>query len=59
MAKIQSKPNLPAASRMQSPSSSSKSAPLIKEKGGMKGSKGATKKVMASAKGKGMAKKSY
>lgn len=52
-------PNLPASSRMQMPSGGAKATgKMIKETGGMKGgSKGATKKVMASAKGKGMTKK--
>jgi len=52
-------PNLPASSRMQMPSSGAKATgKMIKETGGMKGgSKGATKKVMAAAKGKGMTKK--
>jgi hypothetical protein len=54
---MKSTPNLPASSRMQMPSGGGKTSPMIKETGGMKGSKGTTKKVMAAAKGKGMTKK--
>lgn len=52
-------PNLPASSRMQMPTGGgSGTNKMIKEKAGMKGgSKGATKKVMTAAKGKGMTKK--
>jgi hypothetical protein len=48
MANSKNTPNLPGSSRMQMPSSSS---PAPKKLGG---SKTITKKVMASAKGKGM-----
>jgi hypothetical protein len=57
MAKVKSTPNLPMSSRMQMPSGGGNLSGVIKEKGGMKGGKGATKKVMAAAKGKGMGKK--
>lgn len=57
MAKIKATPNLPASSRMQMPSGGAKMVGKTKETGGMKGSKGTTSKVMAAAKGKGMAKK--
>lgn len=43
-----STPSLPASSRLQAPSSSGKSS-MIKEVGGMKGSTGTTKRMMASA----------
>lgn len=52
--KSKSVPNLPASSRMKSPTSGgTKTTGIIKEKGGM-AKKGAsvTKKVMAAAKGK-------
>lgn len=54
-----STPNLPASSRMQMPSGGgSNTNKMIKETGGMKGAtKSTSKKVIASAKGKGMAKK--
>jgi hypothetical protein len=57
MAKTKSTPNLPASSRMQMPSGGGNLNSKIKETGGMKGGKGASSKVMAGAKGKGMAKK--
>jgi len=57
MAKTKSTPNLPASSRMQMPSGGGKMATKTKEMGGMKGKSGATSKVMAAAKGKGMTKK--
>lgn len=50
-------PNLPASSRMQMPSGGGSLNSKIKETGGMKGKSGATSKVMAGAKGKGMIKK--
>ena len=52
-----STPNLPASSRMQMPSGGGNLNSKIKETGGMKGKSGATSKVMAAAKGKGMTKK--
>ena len=58
MAKTKSTPNLPGSSRMQMPSGGGTMSGLMKEKAGMaKNSKGTTKKVMAAAKGKGIAKK--
>ena len=52
-----STPNLPASSRMKMAASGDKLGGKIKETGGMKGKSGATSKVMAAAKGKGMTKK--
>lgn len=52
-------PNLPASSRMQMPTTGGGATTrLTKESGSMKGKTGAaTKKMMTSAKGKGMASK--
>jgi hypothetical protein len=50
MAKEKNTPNLPGSSRMQMPSGSGSNKKLAINQN----SKGATKKVMASAKGKGM-----
>lgn len=48
-------PNLPGSSRLQGPSTTDNTKVLIKETGGMSGSgKGAVKKVLNIAKGKGM-----
>jgi hypothetical protein len=53
MKKTTSTPNLPMSSRLQPPSGSDKTAPMM----GSKPKKGATKKVMAGAAKKGMASK--
>ena len=52
-----STPSLPGASRLKSPSESSKAVSMIKEVGGMKGKAGATKKMMSGASKKGMSSK--
>ena len=54
MPKTKSTPNLPAASRLQPPSGG---GGKMKTKGGMKGSAGTTKKIMASASEGGKASK--
>jgi hypothetical protein len=59
MAKTKATPNLPASSRMQMPSGGGNLNSKIKETGGMKGKSGATSKVIAAAKGKGLKKKAY
>ena len=51
-------PNLPSSSRMQMPTGKGMGK-MTKEVGGMKGGKGATKKVMAMAKTKSSSKKGY
>jgi hypothetical protein len=58
MSKTKSTPNLPAASRLQPPSGGGGSmGGVMKAKGGMKGSTGTTKKIMATASKGGKASK--
>lgn len=58
MAKQKDYPNLPASSKMQMPSGGGNLSGLVKETGGMSGSKGgASKKMTSGASGKGMAGK--
>jgi len=58
MAKVKDTPNLPGSSRLQGPSTGGNGTNgLIQEHGGMKGgSKGASRRVLMAASGKGMKK---
>jgi hypothetical protein len=57
MPKTKSTPSLPAASRLKAPSGGGSMGGVMKAKGGMKGSTGTTKKIMAAASKGGKASK--
>jgi hypothetical protein len=57
MSKTKSTPNLPGASRLKPPTGGGDMGGVMKAKGGMKGSTGTTKKIMATASKGGKASK--